>query len=72
MSTSPSSSGPLETGHAPVNGIRIYHEIHGRADGVPLAHSSPWKSRGTGGRAIARGRSPSRRPRTTSPGSCGT
>lgn len=36
MSTSPSSSGPLETGHAPVNGIRIYHEIHGRADGVPL------------------------------------
>ena len=23
-------------GHAPVNGIRMYHEIHGPADGVPL------------------------------------
>ena len=29
-------SRPLETGHAPVNGIRIYYEIHGRRDGVPL------------------------------------
>jgi hypothetical protein len=29
-------SGPLETGRAPVNGIRIYYEIHGRGEGVPL------------------------------------
>ena len=29
-------SKPLETGHAPVNGIRIYYEIHGQRDGVPL------------------------------------
>jgi pimeloyl-ACP methyl ester carboxylesterase len=34
MSTS--SSRPLETGHAPVNGIDIYYEIHGTRDGVPL------------------------------------
>lgn len=34
MSTPPSR--PLETGHAPVNGIRIYYEIHGQRDGVPL------------------------------------
>lgn len=26
----------LESGHAPVNGIRMYYEIHGRPDGVPL------------------------------------
>lgn len=29
-------SPPLETGHAPVNGIEMYYEVHGRADGVPL------------------------------------
>lgn len=29
-------SKPLESGHAPVNGIRMYYEVHGRADGVPL------------------------------------
>jgi pimeloyl-ACP methyl ester carboxylesterase len=28
--------GPLESGHAPVNGIRMYYEVHGRRDGVPL------------------------------------
>jgi pimeloyl-ACP methyl ester carboxylesterase len=27
---------PVESGHAPVNGIRIYYEIHGRAEGTPL------------------------------------
>ncbi len=26
----------VERGHAPVNGIRMYYEIHGRRDGVPL------------------------------------
>jgi pimeloyl-ACP methyl ester carboxylesterase len=26
----------LETGHAPVNGINMYYEVHGRRDGVPL------------------------------------
>lgn len=26
----------VESGHAPVNGIRMYYEIHGRGDGVPL------------------------------------
>lgn len=30
------SSKPLESGHAPVNGIEMYYEIHGRKDGVPL------------------------------------
>ncbi len=25
-----------ESGHAPVNGIRMYYEVHGRAGGVPL------------------------------------
>jgi pimeloyl-ACP methyl ester carboxylesterase len=25
-----------ESGHAPVNGIRMYYEIHGRPDGIPL------------------------------------
>ena len=27
---------PLESGHAPVNGIDMYYEVHGRPDGVPL------------------------------------
>lgn len=27
---------PQQSGHAPVNGIRMYYEVHGRADGVPL------------------------------------
>jgi len=26
----------LRSGHAPVNGIRMYYEIHGQSDGVPL------------------------------------
>ena len=34
MSTLPSK--PLESGHAPVNGINMYYEVHGRRDGVPL------------------------------------
>jgi len=34
MSTLPSK--PLESGHAPVNGIEMYYEVHGRRDGVPL------------------------------------
>ena len=29
-------SKPLESGHAPVNGINMYYEVHGRQDGVPL------------------------------------
>src|SRR5919106_5071329 len=29
-------SKPLESGHAPVNGIHMYYEVHGRGDGVPL------------------------------------
>lgn len=29
-------SKPIETGHAPVNGISMYYEIHGDGDGVPL------------------------------------
>jgi len=29
-------SRPLETGHAPVNGIDMYYEVHGRMDGAPL------------------------------------
>ena len=29
-------SKPLESGHAPVNGIKMYYEVHGRRDGVPL------------------------------------
>lgn len=29
-------SKPLESGHAPVNGINVYYEVHGRSDGVPL------------------------------------
>jgi pimeloyl-ACP methyl ester carboxylesterase len=27
---------PPESGHAPVNGIRMYYEVHGRQEGVPL------------------------------------
>lgn len=34
MSNLPSK--PLESGHAPVNGIDMYYEAHGRRDGVPL------------------------------------
>lgn len=30
------SSTPLASGHAPVNGIEMYYEVHGRRDGVPL------------------------------------
>lgn len=33
--TTPQSQ-PLESGHAPVNGIEMYYEVHGRKDGVPL------------------------------------
>ena len=29
-------SKPFESGHVPVNGIRMYYEAHGRRDGVPL------------------------------------
>jgi len=29
-------SKPLKSGHAPVNGINMYYEVHGRRDGVPL------------------------------------
>lgn len=27
---------PIESDHAPVNGINMYYEVHGRKDGVPL------------------------------------
>jgi pimeloyl-ACP methyl ester carboxylesterase len=27
---------PIERSHAPVNGIQMYYEVHGRGDGVPL------------------------------------
>jgi pimeloyl-ACP methyl ester carboxylesterase len=30
------SDPPPRSGHAPVNGISMYYEVHGRADGVPL------------------------------------
>lgn len=33
---SPLESRPLESGHAPVNGIDMYYEVHGRKNGVPL------------------------------------
>ena len=33
---SPNKSQPIETGYAPVNGINMYYEVHGRKDGVPL------------------------------------
>jgi pimeloyl-ACP methyl ester carboxylesterase len=29
-------SKPLASGHAPVNGIEMYYEVHGRREGVPL------------------------------------
>jgi pimeloyl-ACP methyl ester carboxylesterase len=29
-------SKPLKSGHAPINGINMYYEVHGRRDGVPL------------------------------------
>lgn len=29
-------SSPIQSGYAPVNGIRMYYEIHGRSDGIPL------------------------------------
>lgn len=29
-------SQPIKSGHAPVNGISMYYEVHGRRDGVPL------------------------------------
>lgn len=29
-------SKPIESGHAPVNGIDMYYEIHGRKEGIPL------------------------------------
>jgi len=29
-------SKPLRSGHAPVNGINMYYEVHGRKDGIPL------------------------------------
>ena len=29
-------SKPLQSGHAPVNGINMYYEVHGRKEGVPL------------------------------------
>ena len=29
-------SQPLESGHAPVNGIEMYYEVHGCRDGIPL------------------------------------
>jgi pimeloyl-ACP methyl ester carboxylesterase len=32
----PLQSEPLESGHAPVNGIAMYYEVHGRRDGIPL------------------------------------
>jgi pimeloyl-ACP methyl ester carboxylesterase len=31
-----SASTLVDSGHAPVNGIRMYYELHGPADGVPL------------------------------------
>jgi pimeloyl-ACP methyl ester carboxylesterase len=33
---SPNKSQPIETGYAPVNGINMYYEVHGRKDGIPL------------------------------------
>jgi len=29
-------SKPLQSGHAPINGIEMYYELHGRGDGIPL------------------------------------
>jgi pimeloyl-ACP methyl ester carboxylesterase len=36
VATQAPQSKPLESGHAPVNGIDMYYEVHGRRDGVPL------------------------------------
>jgi pimeloyl-ACP methyl ester carboxylesterase len=33
---SPAPAAPAESGFAPVNGIRMYYEIHGRSAGIPL------------------------------------
>jgi pimeloyl-ACP methyl ester carboxylesterase len=30
------ASKPIQSGHAPVNGIQMYFEVHGRTEGVPL------------------------------------
>jgi hypothetical protein len=27
-------SRPVESGHAPVNGIHMYYEVHGRTEGI--------------------------------------
>jgi pimeloyl-ACP methyl ester carboxylesterase len=35
-SATPASPQPIASGHVPVNGIQMYHEVHGCADGVPL------------------------------------
>lgn len=32
----PSSPARVASGHAPVNGLQMYYEVHGRPDGVPL------------------------------------
>ena len=32
----PLQAQPLESSHAPVNGLHMYYEVHGRHDGVPL------------------------------------
>jgi pimeloyl-ACP methyl ester carboxylesterase len=34
--TSAADPAPMDSGHAPVNGISMYYEIHGPPDGVPL------------------------------------
>jgi pimeloyl-ACP methyl ester carboxylesterase len=36
VNVSAPQSRPLESGHAPVNGIDLYYEVHGRRDDVPL------------------------------------
>ena len=36
MSERAHESKPLASGHAAVNGINMYYEVHGRTDGVPL------------------------------------
>jgi pimeloyl-ACP methyl ester carboxylesterase len=47
-------SKPLESGHAPVNGINLYYEVHGRRDGVPLGllHGGGSTIEATFGRAL--------------------
>jgi pimeloyl-ACP methyl ester carboxylesterase len=32
----PAPQSPRDSGHAPVNGINMYYEVHGREDGIPL------------------------------------